>query len=67
VVAYGRIQYGETIPDFIPFEFELNYRSTSRVPKYIIIVSSSSKYGDYFTGGDGSELYIDDYELLYDY
>ena len=67
VIAYGKVEYGETIPDFIPFEIELNYRSTSRVPKYILIVSSSSKYGDYFTGGDGSELYIDDFELLYDY
>jgi len=67
VIAYGKVEYGENIPDFIPFEIELNYRSTSRVPKYILIVSSSSKYGDYFTGGDGSELYIDDFELLYDY
>lgn len=67
VVAYGKIQYGETIPDYIPFEFELNYKSTERKPKYILLAASASKYGDYFTGGAGSVLYIDDLELIYDY
>lgn len=67
VVAYGKIQYGETIPDYIPFEFELNYKSTSRVPKYILLTAAASKYGDYFTGGRGAVLCIDDLELLYDY
>lgn len=67
VVAYGKIQFGETIPNYIPFEFELKYTSTSRVPKYILCTASASKYGDYFTGGRGSTLYLDDLELLYDY
>lgn len=67
VVAYGKVEYGETIPNYIPFEFELKYTSTSRVPKYILITASSSKYGDYFTGGAGAVLYLDDMELLYDY
>jgi len=67
VVAYGNFQSGESIPDYIPFEFNLEYTSTDRVPKYILIVASASKYGDYFTGGNGSVLYLDDLELLYDY
>lgn len=67
VVAYGRFQSGQTIPNYIPFEFDLEYTSTSRVPKYILITASASKYGDYFTGGTGSTLYVDDLELLYDY
>lgn len=67
VVAYGKIQFGETIPQYIPFEFELNYTSTERVPKYILLTASASKYGDYFTGGNGSVLYLDDLELIYDY
>lgn len=67
VIAYGKIQYGETVPEYIPFEFELNYRSTSRTPRYVIIAASASKYGDYFTGGSGSILYVDDFELIYDY
>ncbi|MDE5635325.1 MAG: PCMD domain-containing protein, partial [Muribaculaceae bacterium] len=67
VVAYGNIQYGKTVTDYIPFEFEFKYTSTQRVPKYILIVASASKYGDYFTGGNGSVLYVDDLNLLYDY
>ena len=67
VVAYGKIEYGETIGQYIPFEFDLNYKSTSRVPKYILCTCSASKYGDYFTGGNGAVLYVDDLELLYDY
>lgn len=67
VVAYGSFQSGQTIPEYIPFEVELNYVSTSRRPKYILITASASKYGDFFTGGEGSVLYIDDLELLYNY
>lgn len=67
VIAYGFTQSGQSIDDFTEFTVELNYRSTSRVPRYLIIVSSASKYGDYFTGGDGSSLWINDYRLEYDY
>lgn len=67
VVAYGSIQSGVSIPDYVPFEVKLQYRSYSRVPRYILIVGSASKYGDYFTGGNGSVLYLDDLELMYDY
>lgn len=67
VVAYGRVQFGEDVENYIPFEFELEYRSTSRVPRYILITASASKYGDYFTGGNGAVLYVDDLVLDYDY
>lgn len=67
VVAYGQMQLGESVPDYIPFEVELKYVSTSRVPKYILVTASASKYGDYFTGGNGSTLYIDDFKLVYNY
>ena len=67
VIAYGSMQHGQTIDQWTPFEFELKYKSTSRVPKYILITCSASKYGDYFTGGNGSVLYLDDFELIYDY
>lgn len=67
VIAYGSMQCGYNVDDYSQFEITLNYKSTSRIPSYILCVSSSSKYGDYFTGGVGSELFIDDFELLYDY
>lgn len=67
IIAYGNIQYGSSVNSYIPFEVELDYRSTSRIPNYIVIVCSASKYGDFFTGGNGSCLWVDDLELLYDY
>jgi len=67
VVAYGSMQQGQSVAQWTPFEFELKYKSTSRVPKYILITCSASKYGDYFTGGNGTVLYLDDFKLIYDY
>lgn len=67
VVAYGNMQCGHTVENWTPFEFDLKYASTSRVPRYILITCSASKYGDYFTGGNGSVLCVDDFELLYNY
>ena len=32
-----------------------------------MICASASKYGDYFTGGAGATMYIDDIKLVYDY
>ena len=58
---------GETVSAYKDFEIELDYRSTSRVPKYLLIVCSASKYGDYFTGGAGSTMWVDDFSFEYDY
>ncbi|MCD8393635.1 MAG: PCMD domain-containing protein [Bacteroidales bacterium] len=67
VIAYGRFQSGSNIDNYTQIDVDLNYVSTSRVPRYILIVASASKYGDFFTGGNGSVLYIDDVSLHYDY
>ncbi len=48
------------------FELELNYFKTDVKPSYIIVAATSSKYGDYYTGGIGSELYIDAFELVFE-
>lgn len=47
--------------------FDLKIEYTKDVaPKYIGVLATSSKYGDYFEGGRDSELRIDDFELVYD-
>lgn len=66
VIAYGELIVGADTP-WKEFVIELKYRSTSRKPRFIQITSAASKYGDYFTGGTGACLWVDDYELLYDY
>lgn len=67
VIAYGNFQTGTDQEQWAQFEFDIEYKATNRIPRYILIVGSASKYGDYFTGGNGSVLYLDDLQLLYDY
>lgn len=50
----------------IEFRIPIEYRSTDTKPTSIILVASSSKYGDYFTGGIGSTMWLDDLELVYE-
>lgn len=58
VIAYGAVQYGSDVNEFTEFTVNLNYRDTQRVPKYILIVCTASKYGDFFTGGTSSVLWV---------
>lgn len=67
VIAYGKVEYGYDIDSYIPFTINLDYKSTSRVPRYLLLVGSASKYGDYFTGGNGAVLCLDDLTLEWDY
>jgi len=50
---------------WVEFKLELEYLKDMK-PKYIGVMATSSKYGDYFQGAEDSELYIDDFELVYD-
>lgn len=69
IVAYGEkvldSNYG---PDgqlqelIIPLE----YREGKGRPTYMSVVFTASKFGDYFEGGEGSLMYVDDVELVYE-
>lgn len=67
IVAYGTISEAEAkgTGEWQEFTIDLKYRDLTRVPKYIIVVASASKYGDFFTGSKSSVMYIDDFELVY--
>ncbi|MDE6580982.1 MAG: PCMD domain-containing protein, partial [Duncaniella sp.] len=67
VVGYGMMQLCRDYPEWEQIAVPVNYKSTSRVPKYVLVVASASKYGDFFTGGNGSLLFIDDFSLDYFY
>ena len=71
IIAYGELSDAEAsrtdMPEYQKFEIDIKYRDLTRKPTYILIVASASKYGDYFTGGKGSTLYIDEFELSFDY
>lgn len=71
VLAYGQVTWTD---DFAPtgslekveIPFEYNDRAKTTRPLYLVIVSTASKYGDYFSGAAGSLLYLDDFELVYE-
>ncbi len=66
VIGYGELIFAESVDEWTQIDIPINYSTTSVVPTHIMVVASSSRYGDYFTGSTQSEMFIDDFELLYD-
>lgn len=66
IIAYGEFLSGNSTSSYQQITIPLEYRYTNRTPNYIIIVCAASKYGDYYTGGAGSTLYLDEMELVYE-
>ena len=67
VIAYGTLEDNVgTGGEYKEFTIELEYRDLERKPTYVLIVATASKYADYFTGGNGSILYIDEFEFLFE-
>ena len=66
IIAYGELIRNTDTNGWEEFTVELTYRSTSRVPRYLQITCAASRYGDYFTGGTGTTLFVDQLSLEYD-
>ena len=68
VVAYGSLPQEQNVSSegqWKEVNIPLVYRDLTRKPTHLLIVFSSSKYGDYFHGGTGSTLYLDDFSFEY--
>ena len=68
IVAYGELPASDCVSTngaWKEFAIDLKYHSLTTKPTHIIVVCSSSKYGDYFTGSTNSVMYVDDLELIY--
>ena len=69
IIAYGKMEYSPesgSMSGYEEFTILLEYRDMTRIPKYVVITACASKYGDYFTGGVGSTLLVDEFEFVYD-
>ena len=66
VVAYAQLTQGNDVNEWTSHTLELKYKDNTRIPTHIQVVASSSKYGDYFTGGVGSTLVLDNLKLHYE-
>lgn len=73
VIGYGEFIGEETVAEYAAFRFDVVYSDKKAKPAKMTIVATSSRYGGDFTGmkvsgsvGVGSELYVDEFELLYE-
>lgn len=64
IIGYGKQVFDHAMTDYEHFTLKIDYRN-ERTPKFLVIVASSSALGDYFTGADGSILYLDEFSFLY--
>ena len=68
VIAYGSLaddQNVNTNGQWKEVNIPLVYHDLNRKPTHLLVVFSASKYGDYFHGGVGSTLYVDDFSFEY--
>lgn len=66
IIGMGDFTTNETSNGYIRFTLPIQYRTLDKKPTHIVIVGAASRLGDYFTGGVGSRLYLDEFSLLYD-
>lgn len=68
VAAYGEHIFTETTAGSGMVEMTIPFDDVhpAVTPKYLVIVASASMYGDFFSGGEGSTMWIDDIELVYE-
>ncbi|WP_298554045.1 DUF4493 domain-containing protein [uncultured Parabacteroides sp.] len=71
IFAYGEMEITENVDTYTEFSIPLTYYKgkmpSPETPIYIIIMASSSKDGDVFTGSTSSVMYVDEFSLSYDY
>ncbi|MDE5812276.1 MAG: DUF4493 domain-containing protein [Muribaculaceae bacterium] len=67
VIGYAEIVLDKATEGdgLVNLSVDINYFRTDVIPSNVIFVASASMYGDYFEGGEGSTLYLDDIEFVY--
>ena len=66
VVARGIRNYDDTNGKMQKVVLPFEYRSTTRIPTHAVVTFTSSYLGDYFTGGEGSTMWVDELKYIYD-
>ena len=74
IIAYGKMESDKdtfTDPEadengYIPFTVELDWWRPDATPTYAVVIACASYKGDFFTGGIGSVMYVDEFEFVYD-
>lgn len=64
IIGWGNMEFSKWMDSYQEFDLPITYRS-DRTPSVVVIISASSRYGDYFTGAEGTVLYLDEFEFVY--
>lgn len=64
VIGRGLIEFKKDTGGYIHFNLPIEYRN-GKTPKYVVVIAASSSLGASFTGGDGSTLYVDEFQFNY--
>ena len=67
VMGYGELILDRTVGEWRQFTVPIDWRDTGTAPTHLVLVCSASRWGDYFVGSTQSCLWLDDFELIYDY
>ena len=64
VIGHGILNLKDPTDGYIPFEIPIKYRS-GKTPTHIVIIATSSSFGEYYTGSNKSVLYVDEFRFNY--
>lgn len=64
VIGMASLELKKDTGGYIHFDIPIRYRN-GKTPRYAVITAASSWYGDHFTGGSGSILYVDEFRFNY--
>lgn len=67
VIAQATLEDNSVVSEYKQFDLKLQYNDLKTKPTHVVIVASSSRYGEDFCGGPGSVLYVDQFALSFDY
>lgn len=65
VVGYGELKTDKTIDQYTQFEITIDYKE-KRTPTHVVMAATSSHLGGNFCGGEGSAMWIDEFELVWE-
>lgn len=66
VVGYGEFKTDETITQYREFYIPIDYKDQTSIPTHVVLAATASHLGGDFCGGNGSEIWIDEFELVWE-
>lgn len=66
VIGYGEFKSDQTVTEYRQFTIPIQYADQTTPPTHAVIAATASHYGGLFCGGEGSEMLIDEFELVWE-